>query len=161
MRQGGRRPKVPASLADMDLDRVRRVMFRSDGNVTRAAKALKVSSADLRRLTWRNPTLIMDALEQAHRLVDKAEEKLRAALYGDHQERSLRAATFILSHRLRLASAAGLVMAAAAPTASILRRLRLRRSRSFGRAMGAIVRWRANVPEARVAFDPHEDRRRQ
>jgi hypothetical protein len=98
MRQGGHRPKVPASLADIDLERVRRVMFKADGNVTRAAKALKVSAADLRRLTWRHPKLIMDALEQAHRLVDKAEEKLLKALDGDHAERSLRASLFILSH---------------------------------------------------------------
>jgi hypothetical protein len=98
MRQGGRRPKVPASLANIDLDRVRRVLFKADGNVTRAAKSLKVSSSDLRRLTLRHPTLIMDALEHAHRLVDKAEEKLLEALDGDHPERSLRAATFILSH---------------------------------------------------------------
>jgi hypothetical protein len=31
-------------------------------------------------------------------MVDKAERKLRAALDGDHGERSLRAAFFILSH---------------------------------------------------------------
>jgi hypothetical protein len=43
-------------------------------------------------------TLIMDALEHAHRMVDKAEEKLLAALDGDHAERSLRASLFILSH---------------------------------------------------------------
>jgi hypothetical protein len=90
--------KVPASVANIDLDRVRRALFKFDGNITRAAKALKVSSADLRRLTWRHPTLIMDALEHAHRLVDKAEEKLIAALDGDHPERSLRASLFILSH---------------------------------------------------------------
>jgi hypothetical protein len=98
VRHGGHRPKVPASVADLDLDRVRRALVKVDGNVTKAAKTLKVNSADLRRLTWRHPTLIMDALEQAHRMVDKAEEKLRAALYGDHPERSLRAATFVLSH---------------------------------------------------------------
>jgi hypothetical protein len=98
MRHGGHRPKVPASVADLDLNRVRRALFKADGDVTRAAKSLKVKSADLRRLTWRHPTLIMDALEHAHRLVDRAESKLRQALDGDHAERSLRAATFILSH---------------------------------------------------------------
>jgi hypothetical protein len=97
MHRERRRLKVPASLASIDLERVRRVMFKADGNVTRAAKILKVSSADLRRLTWRHPTLVMDALEKAHRMVDKAEEKLRQALDGDHAERSLRASLFILS----------------------------------------------------------------
>jgi hypothetical protein len=52
----------------------------------------------LRRLTLRHPTLVMDALERAHRLVDEAEAKLRKALRGDHLERSLRASLFILSH---------------------------------------------------------------
>jgi hypothetical protein len=98
MRQGGRRPKVPASLANIDLNRVRRALFRADGNVTRAAKALKVNSVDLRRLTQRHPTLIMDALEQAHRLVDCAEAKLREALAGENKDRALAAATYILSH---------------------------------------------------------------
>ena len=93
-----RKVKVPASVANIDFDRVRRALFKADGNVTRAAKALKVNSADLRRLTWRHPALIMDALEHAHRLCDKAEEKLREALYGDHANRALAAATFVLSH---------------------------------------------------------------
>ncbi len=86
------------SLANIDLDRVRRALFKADGNVTRAAKSLKVKSADLRRLTWRHPKLIMDAFEHAHRLVDKAESKLLEALDGDHAERALRASLFILSH---------------------------------------------------------------
>ena len=79
MRQGGRRPEVPASLK-IDLDRVRKALFRADGNVTVAAKSLKVSSSDLRRLTQRHPTLLLDALEMAHRQVDKAERKLSEAL---------------------------------------------------------------------------------
>jgi hypothetical protein len=90
--------KVPASVANIDLDRVRRALFKADGNVTKAAKSLKVSSADLRRLTWRHPKLIMDALERVHCMIDKAEENLRKALRGDHPERSLRASLFILSH---------------------------------------------------------------
>jgi hypothetical protein len=40
----------------------------------------------------------MDALENVHRMIDKAERKLLEALDGDHAERSLRAALFILSH---------------------------------------------------------------
>jgi hypothetical protein len=57
MKRYGRRPKGPASLADIDPDRVRRALFKADGNVTKAAKALKVNSADLRRLTWARPQL--------------------------------------------------------------------------------------------------------
>lgn len=98
MRQGGHRPKVPAGVASLDLDRVRRALFKADGNIARAAKSLKVSSADLRRLTWRHPKLIMDALERVHRMIDKAEENLLKALDGDHADRALRASLFILSH---------------------------------------------------------------
>ena len=92
------RLKVPASVAGLDFDRVRKAFFEADGNVTRAARVLKVPSADLRRLTQRHPKLVMDALELAHRRVDKAEAKLLEALDGDHVERSLRASLFILSH---------------------------------------------------------------
>ena len=67
----------------------------------------------------------MDALELAHRRVDKAEEKLLAALDGDHPERSLRASLFILSHNDVAWSAAGVVIGAA--TAMTLLRLQLRR----------------------------------
>ena len=117
------RVKVPASVADLDLGRVRRKLFEADGNITKAARALKVNSADLRRLTWRHPTLVMDALEQAHRRVDKAEEKLLAALDGDHFERSLRAAFSSSRTALRRGREAGLGIATA-PTASRLCLLR-------------------------------------
>jgi hypothetical protein len=90
--------KVPASVASLDFDRVRKALFKADGNVTVAAKALKVKSADLRRLAWRHPKLIMDALERVHREIDKAEAKLREALDGDHKDRALAAAFFILRH---------------------------------------------------------------
>ena len=99
--------KVPASVASLDLDRVRRALFKADGNVTKAAKSLKVSSADLRRLTWRHPTLIMDALERVHCQIDKAEENLTKALRGDHPERSLRASCSFCRIHLWLARAAG------------------------------------------------------
>ena len=98
MRQGGRRPQVPPSLAGVSLDRVRRKLFKAGGNVTQAAKALRVRSADLRQLTQRNPTLLMDALEQEHRRIDKAVGLLDEALVGAHAERAMRAAMFILSH---------------------------------------------------------------
>jgi hypothetical protein len=97
-RRPGRRSKVPASLAHMDLDRVKRALFKHEGNVSKAARRLRVNSLDLRRLCWARHELVALALEHAHRLVDKAEEKLIAALDGDHPERSLRASLFILSH---------------------------------------------------------------
>ena len=140
MRQGGHRPKVPASLANIDLDRVRRALFRADGNVTKAAKALKVNSADLRRLTWRHPTLIMDALEHAHRMIDKAEENLRQALARRSSGVIVAGCDFSFCRTaLRLASAAGVGMAAAITTTSIHRRLQLRRPLFSGRAICLVI----------------------
>jgi hypothetical protein len=82
----------------MDLDRVKRALFKHEGNVSKAARDLRVDSLELRRLCWAHHELVALALEHAHRLVDRAESKLREALDGDYPERSLRAATFILSH---------------------------------------------------------------
>jgi hypothetical protein len=151
------RVKVPASVANLDLGRVRRKLFEADGNITKAARALKVNSADLRRLTWRHPVLIGDALEQAHRRVDKAEEKLLAALDGDHVERSLRASFFILSHSAAARERGwsrhsdGLSPSTAPPSAS---------PTVVIWAGGAVPPgYRPLPPEARVP-DPPEDRRR-
>jgi hypothetical protein len=77
---------------------VRRALFKADGNVTKAANALKVNSVDLRRLTWSKPALIALALEQAHRVADRAEENLVRELNGDNPHRALAASTFVLSH---------------------------------------------------------------
>jgi hypothetical protein len=138
-------------------------MFKHDGNVTKAAKALKVPSSDLRRLTWRHPTLVMDALEHAHRLVDKAESKLREALCGDHAERSLRAATFILAHS---AAARERGWSRHAPAGSFSDALY---PSSPAAPSPTVVLWAGdaggyrplepNVPEAR-SLDSPEDRRR-
>jgi hypothetical protein len=93
-----RRLPVPASVAELDLALVARVLVKHRANVSAAARELSVPSHDLRKLTWSHPRLIEVALEEAHQLVDKAESKLRAALDGDHPDRALAAATFILSH---------------------------------------------------------------
>jgi peptidoglycan/xylan/chitin deacetylase (PgdA/CDA1 family) len=79
-----RRLSVPSSCAKLDLGRV--------------ARELKVPSGDLRKLTWSHPKLIELALEEAERLIDRAEERIQEALDGDHPDRALSAATFILSH---------------------------------------------------------------
>jgi hypothetical protein len=93
-----RRLPVPGSVAGLDLKRVARVLVKHRANVSAAAKALGVPSADLRKLTWSHPRLIELALEEAHRLVDRAEARIREALDGDHKDRALAAATYILSH---------------------------------------------------------------
>jgi hypothetical protein len=157
------RYRHPVGLAGLDLGRVARVLVKHRANVSAAAKALKVSSSDLRRLTWSHPRLIELALEEAHRLVDRAEAKLVEALDGDHPDRALSAATYILSHfsvaRERGWSRHGGVDGshdlysrppAAAPTLVI-----------WASEGSAGYRPLApNVPEARAAFDPPDDRRR-
>lgn len=82
----------------MDLGRVKRALFKHEGNISKAARALRVNSLELRRLCWTHYELVALALEHAHRLCDEAEENLRKALRGDHPDRALSAATFILSH---------------------------------------------------------------
>ena len=66
--------RAPAGLAGIDLAEVERVLVKHHANVTAAARELNVSSHDLRRLTWSKPRLIDTALEEAHRLIDRAEE---------------------------------------------------------------------------------------
>ena len=84
-----------------------------------------MKSGDLRRLTWRHPKLIMDALERVHRQIDKAERKLSEALDDAKADRADRAAMFILSHSAA-ARERGWCSGIAA-IAMTLRRLQLRR----------------------------------
>jgi hypothetical protein len=93
-----RRRPVPASVSGLDPVRVARVLVKRQANVSAAARDLGVPSADLRKLTWSHPWLVEVALEEAERLVDRAEARLTAALDGPHPDRALAAATFILSH---------------------------------------------------------------
>ena len=59
--------------------------MKHHANVSAAARELNVPSGDLRKLTWSHPRLIELALEEAERLVDRAEENLLKALDGDHR----------------------------------------------------------------------------
>jgi hypothetical protein len=93
-----RRLSVPASVASLPLALVERALIKHHANVRAAACELKVPSGDLRKLTWSHPRLIELALEEAERLIDRAEERIQEALDGDHPDRALSAATFILSH---------------------------------------------------------------
>jgi hypothetical protein len=93
-----RRLSVPASVASLPLALVERALIKHHANVRAAAAELKVPSGDLRKLTWSHPKLIELALEEAERLVDRAEERIQEALDGDDPDRALSAAMFILSH---------------------------------------------------------------
>jgi hypothetical protein len=93
-----RRLPVPASCAKLDLGLIERALIKHHASVRAAALELEVPSGDLRKLTWSHPRLIELALEEAELLVDRAEERIREALHGDHPDRALSAATFILSY---------------------------------------------------------------
>ena len=73
-------------------------LVKHHANVSAAARELNVPSGDLRKLTWSHPRLIELALEEAERLIDRAEERVREALDGDHPERALQASIYVLSH---------------------------------------------------------------
>ena len=58
---------IPDSCADLDLEAAGRELIRASGNVSVAAKALKVPTRDLRLLTYAQPELIDAALEAEER----------------------------------------------------------------------------------------------
>ena len=69
----GQKIKVPATVANLDLELVAKLLVKHSGNVTKTAKALNVPITDLRRLTLFNPRLIDAAFEVAEKRLDKAE----------------------------------------------------------------------------------------
>ena len=131
-----RRLSVPASCAKLDLGRVELALIKHHANVRAAARELKVPSGDLRQLTWSHPRLIELALEEAERLVDRAEERVREALDGANPDRALSAATFILSHH-RAARERGWSAPPAATAPTTIRRRR--RSRFAGSAICTVI----------------------
>jgi hypothetical protein len=62
------RVKAPDSCADLCPAKVERVLEKHRGHIPAAAKELGVSTPDLRRLTWAQPSLLDHALEE-HELV--------------------------------------------------------------------------------------------
>jgi hypothetical protein len=89
---------VPASCARLDLALVRERLVLACGNVSAAAKALSVPSADLRRLVLSNATLANAAYEQIERALDKAHAILMEGLRSEDFGQRLRAAKLILAH---------------------------------------------------------------
>ena len=94
-----RRLPVPGSCAKLDPIRVERALVKHQANVSAAARELGVPSGDLRKLTWSHPRLIDIALEEAERLIDRAEANVRRAVHDDaHPDRALQASIYVLSH---------------------------------------------------------------
>jgi hypothetical protein len=71
---------VPASCAHLGLAAIETELVRTEGNVTAAAMALSVPSADLRKLVWSTKSLTDVIFEQIEQMIDEAEQALRDGL---------------------------------------------------------------------------------
>jgi hypothetical protein len=91
------RVKVPDSCADLDPARVVRALERSFGQIPPAARELGVSILDLRRLTWAQPQLLEEALEEHELAVSQAMGVVIQALYSDDLRRQMWASDKIMS----------------------------------------------------------------
>jgi hypothetical protein len=88
---------VPASCAHLDLAAIEAELVRTEGNVTAAATALSVPSADLRKLVWSTASLTDVIFEQLEQMIDEAEQALRDSLKDTDMGRRLQAATALLT----------------------------------------------------------------
>ena len=74
------RVKVPDSCVDLDPARVVRALERSFGQIPPAARELGVPIPDLQRLTWAQPKLLEEALEEHELAVLRAQGVVIQAL---------------------------------------------------------------------------------
>jgi hypothetical protein len=85
---------VPVSCVHLDLAAIKAELIRTEGNVTAAATALSVPSADLRKLVWSTASLTDVIFEQLEQMTDAAEQALRD---GTDKTRRLHAAVTLLT----------------------------------------------------------------
>jgi hypothetical protein len=88
---------VPASCAHLDLAAIEAELVRTEGNVTAAATALSVLSADSRKLVWSTTSLADVIFEQLEQMIDAAEQVLRDGLKDTDAGRRLQAAVTLLT----------------------------------------------------------------
>ena len=98
---------VPASCAHLDLAAIEAELVRTEGNVTAAATALSVPSADLRKLVWSTTSLTDVIFEQLEQMIDEAEQALRDGLKDTDKARRFQAAVALLTLSAAAVSAAG------------------------------------------------------
>jgi hypothetical protein len=90
-------PKIiPASCVHLDFRAIEAELIKTCGNVSEAAKTLRVPSADLRRLVWSTP-LADTVYEQLEETLDEAQQVIRTALRSDNKEHKLAAAKVMLT----------------------------------------------------------------
>jgi predicted urease superfamily metal-dependent hydrolase len=85
----------------IDLGEAQQALVESGANVIKAATALGVPPADLRKLMSRHPELTAVALEAAERDLDRAEQIIRDGMKSDDRMKRLEAAALILKGRFR------------------------------------------------------------
>ena len=91
------RTKIPDSCADLCPAKVERVLEKHFGHIPAAARELGVSGPDLRRLTWAQPDLYKNALEELELVVQRAMGEVIRALDSDDWRRRAWAADKIMS----------------------------------------------------------------
>jgi hypothetical protein len=91
------RVKVPPSCEDLCPAKVERALERSFGQIPPAARELGVPIPDLRRLTWAQPKLLEEALEELELVVARAMGVVIEALYSDDPCRQMWASDKIMS----------------------------------------------------------------
>jgi hypothetical protein len=88
-----RRPAPP-----VDLEAIERVLLDKCGSVSAAARALGVSSVDLRRLVGSRPSLADVIYEGTERALDEAVQVLLDGLSNPDKTQRLAAAAYLLRH---------------------------------------------------------------
>jgi hypothetical protein len=77
---------------------VERALVDAGGSVSAAARALKISSAELRKLVRTHPLLADAAFEQIELEIDAAQQVLRDGLKSSSAMTRIRAAAYILRY---------------------------------------------------------------
>ena len=90
------RRKVPATLKGIELPAVEKALVETRGNVTAAARALRVPSSDLRRLVQTHGELRDAVFEQMERAIDASMSVLWEGLRHENIARRLEAAKLFL-----------------------------------------------------------------
>src|SRR6516165_6175143 len=98
------RSRLPASVRDLEPDRVVVALVSTNVNITAAARKLHVPTSDLRHLVAVVPELLSLAIDKEERRLDKAEEILDRELNSDDPRYSAAAAFFVLRNAKRAVS---------------------------------------------------------
>jgi hypothetical protein len=110
--------RIPESVAHLDVEIVAAALVRNDANVRNTARALGVSSCDLRRLVLADQRLADAALEAVELRLDDAEANLCEALRcGDPRRRD--AVSMFMLRNTQRASRRGYAVAASAASLEV------------------------------------------